>query len=427
MKVLVIGGGGREHALAWKIAQSPLVDKLFCAPGNAGIEQHAECVDIDSGDLRALRRFARDQGIDLTVTGPEAPLCAGIVDSFEAWGLKIFGPTKVAARLEGSKVFAKSLMERHNIRTAPFRTFDSADRAKAYIDMVGVPIVVKADGLAAGKAAIVCRSKEEAHEAVSRIMIEGEFGEAGQHTVIEECLSGEEVSVLALTDGQCIALLPSCQDHKAALDGDAGPNTGGMGAYSPAPVLTPAMETIVERDVIVQTIHAMNREERPYRGVLYAGLMLDGESAGVLEYNCRFGDPEMQPLALRLKSDIVPILMATIEGNLADVEIEWHEGAALCVVMASGGYPGSYQKGVPISGLEEVEKMDDVMVFHSGTRREGGRYLTAGGRVLGVTARGDTIAGAKKHAYEAVKKIHFPDAHYRTDIGWRAVGKESNR
>ncbi len=425
MKVLVIGSGGREHALVWKIAQSPLVDEIFCAPGNAGIEKHAQCLEMGSDDLRGLRRFARDKGIDLTVAGPEAPLCDGIVDCFEAWGLKIFGPSQIAARLEGSKVFAKNLMERHNISTAAFRTFDSADRAKAYINMVGAPIVVKADGLAAGKAAIVCGSKEEACDAVNRMMIEGEFGEAGQQTVIEQCLSGEEVSMLALTDGHGIAMLPPCQDHKAVYDGDCGPNTGGMGAYCPAPVLSPELEEIVERDIIVQTIHAMNREDRPYRGVLYAGLMVEEESVNVLEYNCRFGDPEMQPLAMRLKSDIVPILMATIEGNLVDVDIEWHEGATLCVVMASGGYPGGYEKDRPISGLEEVEGMDDVMVFHSGTRRDGGAYLTDGGRVLGVTARADTIAAARKIAYDAVEKIRFEGAHWRTDIGWKAIGKET--
>ncbi len=426
MKVLIIGSGGREHALAWKISRSPLVDKIFCAPGNAGIEKHAECVNIGSGDIKGLRRFARDNGIDMTVVGPEAPLCAGIVDSFEAWDLKIFGPAQTAARLEGSKVFAKQLMERHTIPTATFRTFDSADRAKAYIDMVGAPIVVKADGLAAGKAAIVCRSEEEARSAVNRIMIEEEFGDAGKQIVIEECLKGEEVSVLALTDGHGIALLPPCQDHKPVYDGDEGPNTGGMGAYSPAPVLTYNMAGIAEREVIIQTIHAMNREDRPYRGVLYAGLMIQEENAYVLEYNCRFGDPEMQPLAMRLKSDIVPILMASIEGNLADMEIEWHEGAALCVIMASEGYPAGYEKGEPVSGLEDVEKMDDVMVFHSGTRSEGGRCLTDGGRVLGVTARGADIKSARKLAYEAVGKIHFQGAHYRTDIGWKALGREKS-
>ena len=420
MKVLVVGSGGREHALVWKIAQSPLVDRIFCAPGNAGIEKHAELVDIESSDLRKLRKFASDQDIDLTVVGPEEPLCAGIVDYFESWDMKIFGPSQKASRLEGSKVFAKNLMKRHGIPTATFRTFDSADRAKAYIDMVGAPIVVKADGLAAGKAAIVCNDKDEALEAVNRIMIEGEFGEAGDQLVIEHCLEGEEVSALALTDGRAIALLPPCQDHKPAFDGGMGPNTGGMGAYSPAPILQQKLEGIVEREVIVQTIHAMHREGRTYRGVLYAGLMIEGEDANVLEYNCRFGDPEMQPLAMRLKSDIVPVFMSTVEGELEEAEIEWHRGASLCVIMASEGYPGSYPKGKTISGLEEVEKMEEVMVFHSGTRRSGDTCLTDGGRVLGVTARADDIAEARKRAYSAVEKIHFQGAHYRTDIGTKA-------
>jgi len=425
MKVLVVGGGGREHALVWKIAQSPLVQKVYCAPGNAGIAQHAECVPIAADDIGALRRFAREKSIDLTVVGPEAPLCAGIVDAFAARGLRIFGPTQRAARIEGSKVFAKTLMERHGIPTASFRTFDSADRALAYIDMVGAPVVVKADGLAGGKAAIVCRTVEEAHDAVKRIMIEGEFGEAGSRLVVEECLEGEEASVLALTDGQTIALVPSCQDHKAVYDGDRGPNTGGMGAYSPAPAVTPEVQSVVERDILVQAVHAMNREDRPYRGVLYAGLMICDDGPRVLEFNCRWGDPEMQPLALLLKSDIVPLLLATVEGTLDETQPEWDDGAALCVVMASAGYPGKYEKGKPISGLEQVERMQDVVVFHSGTRLEDGRVLTNGGRVLGVTARGETIAQAQQRAYEAVGMIHFEGAHYRKDIGWRALARLS--
>jgi phosphoribosylamine--glycine ligase len=424
MKVLIVGGGGREHALAWKISQSPLVDTVYCAPGNAGIAQLAECVDIEDTDIRGLRRFASKQSIDLTVVGPEAPLCEGIVDSFEAWDLKIFGPPQKAARIEGSKVLAKNLMDRHGIPTPTFRTFDSADRAKTYVDMVGAPVVVKADGLAGGKAAFVCATEEEAKEAINKIMIEGTFGKAGTQVVIEECLKGEEASIHAFTDGHTIAMVPSCQDHKPVNDGDQGPNTGGMGAYSPAPVITPQIETLVERDIIVQTIHAMNREERPYRGVLYAGLMIEDEIPQVLEFNCRLGDPETQPLAMRMKSDIVPVLLATIEGNLKDVEIEWHEGAALCVVMVSEGYPGAYETGKPIEGLEEVSAMEDVEVFHAGTREEGGKMVTAGGRVLGVTARGANIKEAQQKAYDGVKKIRFEGAHYRTDIGWRAVGRD---
>jgi len=427
MKILVVGGGGREHALVWKIAQSPLVERVYCAPGNAGIARQAECVPIGAEDISALRRFALEKGIDLTVVGPEAPLCSGIADHFRARGLKVFGPSAKAARIEGSKVFAKTLMERHSIPTASFRTFDSADRAQAYVDMVGAPVVVKADGLAGGKAVIVCRTVEEAHEAVKRVMIEGEFGDAGKQVVVEECLVGEEASVLALTDGRAIAVVPSCQDHKAVYDGDRGPNTGGMGAYSPAPVITPDLQRVIERDVIVQAVHALNREGRPYRGVLYAGLMISDEGPKVLEFNCRWGDPEMQPLALRLKSDIVPLLLATVEGRLEEAEVEWDDGAALCVVMASGGYPGKYEKGKPISGLDEVEGMEDVVVFHSGTRQEDGQIFTDGGRVLGVTARGATIAQAQQRAYEAVERIRFDGAHYRTDIGWRAVGRDRAR
>jgi phosphoribosylamine--glycine ligase len=424
MRVLVVGGGGREHALVWKIAQSPLVDRIYCAPGNAGIEQHANCVDIEAEDIMGLRRFALDEDVDLTVVGPEGPLCAGIVDAFQARDLRIFGPPEKAARLEGSKVFAKRLMDRHNIPTATFRTFDSADRAKAYIDMVGAPIVVKADGLAGGKAAIVCDTAEEARQAVNRIMIEGEFGEAGEQVVVEECLKGEEASVLAFTDGHSIAILPPSQDHKAVYDGDEGPNTGGMGAYCPAPVVDTELASLIERDVIIQTIHAMNREDRPYRGVLYAGVMIEDDTPNVLEFNCRLGDPEMQPLAMLLKSDIVPILMATTDGTLKDLEIEWHDGAALCVVMASGGYPLDYEKGRHIRGLEDVEAMENVMVFHSGTRRVGDKLITDGGRVLGVTARGDTIDEAQRLAYEAVEKITFTDAHYRTDIGDKAIERD---
>jgi len=421
MKVLVVGGGGREHALVWKIAQSPLVSKIYCAPGNAGIARHAECVNIKAEDIGDLRTFALAKAIDLTVVGPEAPLCAGIVDSFEARGLKIFGPSRKGARIEGSKVFAKQLMARHGIPTAEFRQFDSAERAQAYIEMVGAPVVVKADGLAAGKAVRVCSTVEEALDAVKRMMIEGEFGASGEKVIVEQRLEGEEASVLAFTDGQTIALIPSCQDHKPVYDNDQGPNTGGMGAYSPAPVVTPEIESVIERDIIVQTVHAMNCEDRPYCGVLYAGLMISDEGPRVLEFNCRLGDPEMQPIAMRLKSDLVPILLATVERRLEEAEIEWHEDAAVCVVMASGGYPRKYEKGKLITGLDKVEQMEDVVVFHSGTQLEDGRILTDGGRVLGVTARGKTIAEAQARAYEAVGKIHFEGAHYRTDIARKAM------
>lgn len=425
MNVLVVGSGGREHALVWKISQSPEVDEVFCAPGNAGIAKHAECVDIGSTEIARLRRLAIDRDVELTVVGPEEPLCAGIVDSFRSRGLKIFGPTQRAAKLEGSKVFAKELMRRHAIPTARFRVFNSAERANNYVDTAGAPLVVKADGLAGGKAAFVCGTEAEAHTAIKRIMVEREFGDSGDQIVIEECLKGEEASMLAFTDGTTIVPLPSSQDHKPVWDGDRGPNTGGMGAYSPAPVITPERESTVERDVLVQAVHAMHLEERPYSGVLYAGLMITRDGPQVLEFNCRLGDPELQPLVMRLKSDLVPLLMATVERRLDEVEVVvWHSRPSLCVIMASGGYPRNYKKGYPIEGLEDVEKMEDVEVFHSGTAMEDGHVVTDGGRVLGVTARGDTIADARDRAYLAVKKISFQDAHYRTDIGQKAIDRE---
>ncbi len=425
MNVLVVGGGGREHALVWKIADSPLVDRVFCAPGNAGIAQTAECVNIEDTDILHLRRFARQNSIDLTVVGPEAPLVEGIVDSFATDGLKVFGPNRQGARIEGSKVFAKQIMRRHNIPTADFRTFTAPDRAKAYLKMVGAPIVVKADGLAGGKAAIVCETEDEALDAVNRIMTRREFGQAGDQVVIEGCLRGEEASMIAFTDGQTIAVVPSSQDHKAAYDGDEGPNTGGMGAYSPAPVMTDKLASEVEREILVQGVHAMNREGKPYRGTLYAGIMVTDDGPQVLEYNCRLGDPETQPLLMRLESDLVPVLLATIEGTLDEVEISWDPRPALCVVMASGGYPVEYQKGYPISGIEDADAMEDVKVFHAGTAvdHDTGELVTDGGRVLGVTALGDSILEAKERAYEAVGKIHFRDAQYRTDIGQKAVDR----
>jgi len=423
MRVLVVGGGGREHALVWKIADSPLVDKLYCAPGNAGIADLAECVDVEAGDVLGLRRFARENAIDLTVVGPEVPLVKGIVDSFGSAGLRVFGPTREAARIEGSKVFSKQLMQRHGVPTAPFRVFNGPERAKSYLEMIGAPVVVKADGLAAGKAAIVCRTLKEAYEAVDRIAIRREFGDAGDQLVVESCLVGEEASMIAFTDGRTIAVLPSTQDHKAIYDGDRGPNTGGMGAYSPAPVIDEGLAAQIEREVLVQTVHAMNREEKPYRGVLYAGIMVTDDGPQVLEFNCRLGDPETQPLLMRLESDIVPILLATLDGTLDEVDIRWDARPALCVVMASGGYPSGYQKGFPIEGLDDVKAMEDVMVFHAGTALEDGQVVTSGGRVLGVTARGDTIRQAKDRAYEAVGSIHFPKAYYRTDIGQKAIAR----
>jgi len=423
MKVLVVGGGGREHALVWKIADSPLVDRVFCAPGNAGIAQTAECVKIEATDIMSLRKFARENAVDLTVVGPEEPLVRGIVDAFESAGLRVFGPNQQAARLEGSKVFAKQLMQRHGIPTATFRTFTTAERAKSYLDMIGPPVVVKADGLAAGKAAIVCRALKDAYEAVDRIMIRKEFGQAGEQVVIEQCLSGEEASMIAFTDGRTIAVLPSTQDHKPIYDGDQGPNTGGMGAYSPTPLITEELAARIEREVLVQTVHALNREDKVYKGALYAGIMVTGDGPQVLEFNCRLGDPETQPLLMRMESDLMPVLLATLDGTLEEADIRWDPRPALCVVMASGGYPGAYRKGFSIEGLEDAAKMEDVVVFHAGTALEEGRAVTSGGRVLGVTARGRTIREAKDRAYEAVKKIHFERAYYRSDIGLKAISR----
>jgi phosphoribosylamine---glycine ligase len=423
MKVLVVGSGGREHALVWKIGQSPLVDKVYCAPGNAGIADLAECVPIQVTDILALRRFVRENGIELTVVGPEEPLVRGIVDEFQAVGLKVFGPQQAAARLEGSKVFSKQLMARHGIPTAEFRVFTAPDSAKDYIEQVGTPIVVKADGLAAGKAAIVCKSLAEAFDAVDQIMVRRVFGDAGNQLLVEQCLVGEEASMIAITDGTTIAVMASSQDHKAALDGDQGLNTGGMGAYSPAPVITPELAAQIERRVLVQTIHGMNREEKPFSGVLYAGIMVTADGPQVLEYNCRLGDPETQPLLMRLKSDLVPILLGAIDGTLDQVEMEWDERPACCVVMASGGYPGPYRKGVLIHGLAEAARVPDTMVFHAGTALQDSGIVTNGGRVLGVTSLGETIVQARERAYEAVSRIQFDGAHYRTDIGAKAIGR----
>lgn len=421
MKILVVGGGGREHALVWKIAQSPLVKKVYCAPGNAGIAQDAECVSLGAEDIMGLVQFVREKSIDLTVVGPEAPLVMGLADELRRKGFKVFGPTQAGAELEGSKVFAKRLMHKHAIPTAAFRVFEDSHDAHNHLDTVEAPLVVKADGLAAGKGVIVCATLEEAHEAVRRIMEDRAFGKAGDRTIIEECLRGEEVSILAVTDGRTIVPMEPAQDHKAIYDGDKGPNTGGMGAYSPVPRITSALREEVERKVFVPTVHGMLTEGRKYRGVLYAGLMITGSGPQVLEFNVRWGDPETQPLLMRMKSDVVPVLLATADGTLDQVQVEWDERAALCVVMASGGYPGSYEKGKPIEGLDKAAKLKDVMVFHAGTTMSGGRIVTNGGRVLGVTALGETIAEAQRRAYEAAELIHWEGVQYRRDIGYRAV------
>ncbi|HRU05443.1 MAG TPA: phosphoribosylamine--glycine ligase [Candidatus Brocadiia bacterium] len=421
MRILVVGSGGREHALVWKIAQSPLVTKVYAAPGNPGAAQHAECVPINAEDVPGIVQFAREQKIDLAVIGPENPLAAGVVDELTSRGIAAFGPSKAAAELEGSKAFAKEIMRKNGIPTAPSRSFKDEKAAHAYINESEGPLVVKADGLAAGKGVIVCQTPAEAHEAVVRVMGDREFGGAGETLIIEERLYGQEASLLAFTDGKTIMPMEPAQDHKPVFDGDAGDNTGGMGAYSPAPIVTPAIRGDVERRVLVPAIHGMNREGRRFRGVLYAGLMITRAGPMVLEFNARFGDPETQPLLMRMKSDIVPILLACARGGLEKEAIEWRPEAAVCVVMASGGYPRSYEKGFVIEGLEDAAKMEGVMVFHAGTRMSQNRVISWGGRVLGVTALGAGIAQAQKRAYEAVSKINFSRCHYRRDIASKAI------
>ena len=428
MKVLVVGGGGREHALAWKISQSVRVDQVFVAPGNAGTARDAVNVPIAATDKSALIKFVKENEIDLTVVGPEAPLVDGLVDDMEAEGLRAFGPSKGAAELEGSKVFCKNLLHTADIPTASYQNFRNGEDAARYIkDRFSepndpVPVVVKADGLAAGKGVIVCSTRNEALEAIDRISSRREFGEAGNELIIEERLFGQEASVLAITDGETIVTLPAAQDHKPAHDGDTGPNTGGMGAYCPTPIVDADLMTKIESDVLVPVVHAMKRARRPFKGVLYAGLMLTSAGPKVLEFNVRFGDPECQPLLMRLKTDIVDIIEATVDGRLSELEpLEWDDRPSICVVMASEGYPGDYEKGREISGLDAADALDDVKVFHAGTRLEDGRVLSDGGRVLGVTALGNTISGAKLQAYKGVKEIRWRGAWCRKDISDKAL------
>ncbi|MEQ8767554.1 MAG: phosphoribosylamine--glycine ligase [Planctomycetota bacterium] len=418
MKVLVVGGGGREHALVWKIARSPKVDRVFCAPGNPGIGQIAECVDLAANDLEGLATFARENRIDLTVVGPEDPLCLGIVDHFQRLGLRCFGPTKAGAELEGSKAWCKSILRKYKIPTAASRTFDIYRDARRYIESLDIfPVVLKASGLAAGKGVSICESREEAIAELKNMMEDKKFGEAGRTILVEEMLKGREASLLAFTDGKTIVPLESAQDHKAAFDGGRGPNTGGMGAYSPSDAISSKVMYQVESQVLVPIVHALYREERMYHGLLYAGLMITGNGPKVLEFNVRFGDPETQPLLMRLKSDIVPIFEAVIDGNLEDQVIEWDPRPAVCVVMASKGYPGPYSKHLVVHGLGDVPGTDDLQVFHAGTELRNRRVVTSGGRVLGVTALGDDLADASRRAYEAVSQISFEGAYYRNDIG----------
>jgi phosphoribosylamine--glycine ligase len=429
MNVLIVGSGGREHALAWKVGQSQRVERVFVAPGNAGTAEDAENVDIQAGDFPRLIKFAQQNDVGLTVVGPEGPLTAGIVDAFSAAKLRAFGPTRMAAELEASKVFCKNLLRHADVPTADYRVFRSAERAVTFLkDREDVPVVVKADGLAAGKGVFVCASRAEALEAVDRIARAKEFGDAGNQLVIEERLDGQEASVLAITDGQTIVTLPPVQDHKRAYDGDTGPNTGGMGAYCPTPLLDEAALGWIEEHVLVPTVHAMKRARRPFRGVLYSGLMLTNQGPKVLEFNVRLGDPECQPLLMRLKSDLVDVFEATIDGRLEVMApLEWDPRPAVCVVMASEGYPGKYQVGRPIRGLAEAAKVPEVKVFHAGTATAAGQIVTDGGRVLGVTALGSTISSAKLQAYTAVKAIRWDGAWCRKDISDKAVVKAEGR
>ncbi|MGQ9497085.1 MAG: phosphoribosylamine--glycine ligase [Desulfotomaculales bacterium] len=419
MRILVVGGGGREHALVWKLAQSPRVKQIFAAPGNGGIGEVATCVDVQAEDVQGLLALARQEHIDLTVVGPEAPLAAGIVDTFRAAGLRIFGPTREAAAIEGSKVFAKRLMEKYGIPTARAAVFEDPEAARKYIREANTPCVVKADGLAAGKGVIVADDVETALDAVDIIMVRRAFGAAGARVLIEERLEGEEASILAFSDGERVLPLLPAQDHKRVFDGDAGPNTGGMGAYAPAPACTPEMVRDIEERILLPAVRALKNEGVPYVGVLYAGLMLTADGPKVLEFNVRFGDPEAQPLLVLLAGDLVDAMEAALDGELDKIRLAWHPGAAVCVVMAAAGYPGPYKKGDPIVGLADVPP--DVVVFHAGTARRNGELVTAGGRVLGVTARGADLAAAVDRAYDAVERIHFAGAHYRRDIGQKGL------
>jgi phosphoribosylamine--glycine ligase len=423
MKVLIIGSGGREHALVWKLAQSSRVAKIYCAPGNAGISRLAECVPIAATELERLTDFAEHQGIGLTVVGPEVPLTMGIVDLFRSRGLRVFGPSRQAAALEGSKVFTKDLLKKYGIPSAAYEVFTDREQALAYVRKAAVPLVVKADGLAAGKGVIVAQTTGEAVAAVELIMGEQAFGEAGNQLVVEEFLAGEEASFLAFTDGKTVLPLPSSQDHKAAYDGDRGPNTGGMGAYSPAPVVTPALHDLVMEEVMYKTVRALAAEGCPYQGILYAGLMIDQGRFKVLEFNCRFGDPECQPLLMRLRSDLLDVMEAVIDGRLNEIELDIDPRPTVCVVMASGGYPGAYEKGRVISGLEEAAKVPDVVVYHAGTAKRDGEIVNIGGRVLGVTAIGTDLGTAIASAYRATELITWQDCYYRKDIGQKALNR----
>lgn len=421
MNVLVVGSGGREHAITWKLAQSSKLKKLYCAPGNGGIASVAECVDIKAEDIGSLLKFAKEKDIDLTVVGPEAPLVAGIVDTFEKEGLRIFGPGKKAAQLEGSKVFAKEFMQRHDIPTAEFETFDNVESARGYLAQVSFPVVIKASGLAAGKGVVICENVKSAEQALDEIMRQKIFKGAGDEVVIEEFLQGEEASILALSDGKDYVILDSAQDHKRIFDDDMGPNTGGMGAYSPAPVVKESLLRKVETRIIAPTIRGMAKEKMPFKGVLYAGIMATEDGPKVLEFNVRFGDPETQALLPRLKTDLLELMLAACEGRLEDRRLRWDRRACVTVVMSSGGYPGKYESGFEIRGLDKPLDREEGIVFHAGTVRSGDKILTSGGRVLGVTGLGQGIEAAIKKAYEIVDGIKFDHCFFRRDIGAKAL------
>jgi len=424
VRILVVGGGGREHAIVWSLSKSKRVDKIYCAPGNAGIAELAECVPIAEHQFEDLARFASDNRIDLVVVGPEAPLFAGLVDYLEEKGLKVFGPRQNAAIIEGSKVFAKQLMKKYNIPTAAYASFDNYEAAREYLLKQQVPVVIKADGLAAGKGVTVAQTMEEAEQALRDIMVGQVFGEAGAKVVIEQFLSGQEMSILAFVDGETVRPMVPSQDHKPVFDGDKGPNTGGMGTYSPVPHIPQSVVDEAIEKILKPAARAMVQEGRPFRGVLYAGLMIGEDGPKTVEFNCRFGDPETQVVLPRLKTDLADIFLATVEGRLGEIDIEWSEEAAVCVVLASAGYPGAYEKGKPISGLDEVEHS---IVFHAGTALKDGKIVTNGGRLLGVTALGRELTEAREKAYADIEKIRYEGKHYRTDIALKALRAAANQ
>jgi len=427
MRVMVIGGGGREHALVWKLSQSPSVSEIICVPGNGGIAKTARCIPCSVEDINGLLDIAIKEKVDLTVVGPEVPLTLGVVNLFEAEGLKIFGPSKEAAIIEGSKVFMKEFLVRHGISTASYKSFTDPLEAKKYVTELNKPLVVKADGLAAGKGVLICHDQESAICAIESIMEEKTFGGAGTEIVIEEFLDGEEASFMAFSDGETVVPMVGSQDHKRAYDDDKGPNTGGMGAYSPAPVITSQIHDRIMNEVMIPAVRGLKKDGRTYKGVLYGGIMICGEEIKTLEFNCRFGDPETQPVLMRLKTDLLAIFEAVIAGNLSDLEFEWSDEDAVCVVMTSKGYPGNYEKGEPVNVPDELMNKEDVFVFHAGTSLKNGKLVSSGGRVLGVTALGATLDEAVEKTYTAVEKIGFSNSHFRKDIAHRARSIKSNR